>query len=136
MPTEPRRVLPPADGPTGFFWTMGRDGSLRFLRCTACTYFIHPPAPYCPRCGSRDASPHPVSGRATLYSFTVNHQAWDGDGRPYVIGIVEFPEQPGLRLTTNVVGVSPDDVHIGMPLEVTFERHEPIHLPLFRPAAS
>lgn len=136
MSSSPHRVLPPAEGPTGFFWTMSQDGRLRFLRCEACGYYIHPPTSYCPQCGGREAEPQVVSGLAVLYSFTVNHQPWDGDDRPYVIGVVELAEQAGLRLMTNVVGVAPDDVYIGMPLEVTFEDLAPVHLPLFRPAPS
>jgi uncharacterized OB-fold protein len=126
-------VLPTIEGPAGFFWTSGRDGRLRFLRCDACAYLIHPPAPVCPRCLGREATPHPVSGRATVHSFTVNHQPWDGQGDVYVIGLVEIAEQADVRLTTNLVGVDPDDVRIGMPVEVVFEDHDPVYLPLFRP---
>ncbi len=38
-----------------------------------------------------------------------------------------------MRLTTNLVDVDPDAVHIGMPVEVVFEDHDPVFLPLFRP---
>ena len=77
-----------------------------------------------------------MSGRATVHSFTVNHQPWDGVGDVYVIGLVEIDEQPDVRLTTNIVDVEPDDVRIGMPVEVVFEDHEPVFVPLFRPVAS
>jgi uncharacterized OB-fold protein len=54
--TEPAfRVLPDLDQPSGFFWGAGADGRLRFLRCEACSYLIHPPAPYCPRCQSSES---------------------------------------------------------------------------------
>ena len=130
------RVLPTTEGPTGFFWTSGADGRLRFLQCAACAYFVHPPAPVCPQCLGREVAPAPVSGRATLLTFTVNHHPWDGGEVPYVIGIVELAEQPDLRLTTNVIGVEPDDVRIGMELEVEFEDHDPVFVPLFRPVSS
>lgn len=133
MPDVPNRVLPPVDGPTGFFWTSGRDNGLRILQCALCSYFIHPPTSYCPECGGRDTVPELVSGRATVYSFTVNHQPWDRTDGSYVIGIVELDEQPGLRLMTNLVDVEPDDVRIGMPVEVIFEDHHPVYLPVFRP---
>jgi uncharacterized protein len=128
------RVLPPHDGPSGFFWRSGADGDLRFLRCSSCAYYIHPPTSFCPRCGGRDARPEIVSGRAVVYSFTVNHQPWDGVDDVYVIGIVDIAEQQGLRLMTNIVGVSPEEVYIGMPVEVVFENHAPVYLPFFRPA--
>ena len=129
------RVLPDLEQPSGFFWASGADGKLRFLRCAECAYLIHPPAPYCPRCQSRDNAPTVVSGRGTVHSFTVNHQPWDGVGDTYVIGLVAIDEQPDVRLTTNIVDVDPDDVRIGMPVEVVFEDRAPVFLPLFRPAS-
>lgn len=135
MSKTANRVLPLSDGQAGFFWTSGADGTLRFLRCMTCAYFIHPPASYCPQCGGRDAAPERVCGRGSVYSFTINHQPWDGGLDPYVIGIVEMAEQPGLRLMTNIVGAVPEEVYIGMPVEVVFEDHDPVFLPLFQPVA-
>jgi len=131
------RVLPRIDEDNEFFWTSGREGVLRFLGCDECGYLIHPPGPVCPKCWSRQVSPHPVSGRATLYSFTVNHQNWaPGTEEPYVIGIVVPVEQNDIRLTTNVIGIDPGAVEIGMELEVVFEDRDPVFLPLFRPVAA
>jgi uncharacterized OB-fold protein len=45
-------------------------------------------------------------------------------------------EQAGLRLMTNIVDVAPDDMRMGMRVEVLFEDHTPIYLPVFRPVAS
>jgi uncharacterized protein len=129
------RVLPTLDEPSAFFWTSGADGVLRFLRCSDCAYLIHPPAPFCPKCHSRDAAPAAVSGRGTVYSFTVNHQPWDGAGDVYVIGLIAIDEQPDVRLTTNVVGIDPDAVRVGLAVEVLFEDHAPVFVPLFRPIA-
>ena len=100
----PFRILPRLDDRNRGFWTSGADGELRFLRCEDCGYYNHPPTPLCPRCHSKRQSYATVSGRATLHTFTVNHQPWmPGPELPYVIAIVEFPEQEGLRLTTNLV---------------------------------
>ena len=129
------RVLPALDDSNRFFWTSGEDGQLRFLRCQGCGYFLHPPLPRCPECGSRDIAPEAVSGRGEVFSVTVNHQSWDGSTEPYAIAVVAFPEQVGLRLTTNVVGCAPDDVHIGMPVQVAFEQRDDIWFPLFAPVA-
>ena len=71
-----------------------------------------------------------------MYSFTVNHQPWDGTRNPYVIAVVEIDEQPGLRLMTNLVGVATEDVRIGMPVKVVFENHDDVYLPLFEPVTS
>ena len=136
IPGSVPRVLPTLDEPSAFFWTSGADGSLRFLRCSGCGYFLHPPTPVCPRCHSRDLAPTAVSGRATVHSFTVNHQPWDGVGDTYVIALVTLAEQDDLRLTTNLVGIEPGGVRIGMPVEVVFEDHDPVYLPLFRPVTT
>ena len=136
MADAPFRVQPVLDDTNRWFWTSGEDGRLRFLRCQGCGYWLHPPLPRCPRCGGRDLAPEAISGRAELYTYTVNHQSWDGSTEPYAIALVTFPElgQDELRLTTNVVGCSLDELRIGMPLEVTFERHDLVFFPLFEPA--
>jgi uncharacterized protein len=133
MNDQPFRVLPVVDDENRFFWTSGEDGRLRFLRCQDCGYYLHPPSPRCPECGSRTLAPEPVSGRATVFSYTINHQPWDGDPEPWAIVLVTFPEQEGLRLTTNVVGCPPDAVHIGMPVRVTFDHYDDVWLPMFEP---
>ena len=136
-PAAAPRPLPDVTTETAFFWTSGGDGVLRLLRCGACGLYVHPPSSRCPRCLSADLAPEAVSGRATLFSYTINHQPWaPGAPVPYVVGLVELVEQPGLRMTTNIVDCAPEDLRIGMALEVTFERQEDVWLPLYRPAQS
>jgi uncharacterized protein len=131
---QPFRVLPRVDDTNRHFWTGGEAGELRFLRCGSCGYWLHPAGPVCPRCLSTDLAPAPASGRGSVHTFTINHQPWyPGLDPPYVVAIVELPEQPGLRLTTNVVGCEPDAVHIGMAVRVTFAQYDDVWLPLFEP---
>ena len=134
MSDTPFRVLPRLDDETGFFWTSGKDGRLRILRCDACRYLVHPPAPVCPQCYGRALSPGALSGRATVATFTVNHHPWDGSTEPWVVALVELDEQPDVRLMTNIVGIDPEEVAIGMPVQVVFEDHDPVFVPLFEPA--
>lgn len=130
------RLLPQVGADTEFFWTSGSDGKLRFLRCQHCGYYVHPPSPRCPKCLTAEVQPEVVSGRATVFSYTVNHQQWVPGSEPYVVGLVELEEQDDLRLTTNIVGCDPDDVVIGMPVEVTFRPVDDVWLPQFLPARS
>ncbi len=133
MTEQPFRVLPAIDDTNEFFWTSGADGCLRFLRCQACGYFLHPPGPRCPECASTDLAPEVVSGRGQIHSFTVNHQSWDGGTDPYAIVLVAFDEQDGLRLTSNLIGVDLDldAIEIGSAVQVVFEERDGIHFPLF-----
>ena len=115
-----------------FFWTSGADGVLRFLGCDTCGRLHHPPAPRCPYCRSSDVTPTPVSGRGTIATYTINHQPFlPGFEPPYAIAIVEIDEDPTIRLTTNLVGIGDDEVHIGMRVEVCFERNGEWYVPLF-----
>jgi uncharacterized OB-fold protein len=134
---RPFRLLPRIDDTNRHFWTGGEQGELRFLRCQRCGWWIHPPSPICPQCFSKDVAPDVVSGDAVVHTFTVNHQPWiPGFDPPYVVAIVELPEQDGLRLTTNIVGCEPEEVTIGMPVHVVFEQYEDVWLPLFRPVGA
>jgi uncharacterized protein len=133
---RPFRVLPRIGDDNRHFWTGGADGELRFLRCQTCRTWIHPPSPVCPSCLGRELAVEAVSGRAEVASFTVNHQPWyPGLDPPYVVAIVELPEQAGLRLMTNVVNCAVDDVRIGMPVQVVFEEYDDVWLPMFEPVS-
>lgn len=70
----------------------------------------------------------------TVEAFTINYQAWvPGLPVPYVIAIVELDEQAGLRLTSNIVDAPIDSIAIGQRVQVRFEAHEDVWLPLFTP---
>jgi uncharacterized OB-fold protein len=130
------RVLPRLDPDNEFFWTSGKDGVLRFLRCGSCRQFVHPPVPRCPFCLADDLAPEAVSGGGTVHSFTVNYQEWIPGSDPYVIGLVAIDEQPDVRLMTNLVDCEPDEQLIGTPVEVLFEQNDDVYLPLFRRTGS
>lgn len=131
------RILPALTGDSGWFWTAGAHGRLLIARCQDCARHIHPPMPVCAACLSRAVRPEPVSGRATVVSFTVNHEAWlPGLAVPYVVAYVELVEQAGLWLMTNIVDCPVEAVHIGMPVRVRFLRRDDVWLPLFVPDAA
>jgi uncharacterized OB-fold protein len=135
MAAPPFRLLPAVGPDNAHFWQGGADDELRFLRCTACRTYVHPPAPICPECLGRELDAEAVSGRGRVHTYTINHHPWvPGFDPPYVVAIVALEEQPGLRLTTNIVGCAPEDVHIDMPVRVVFEaRDDGIFIPLFTP---
>jgi acetyl-CoA acetyltransferase/uncharacterized OB-fold protein len=128
------RPLPQLTPANEWFWTSGSDGVLRVQGCQDCNALVHPPVPICPACRSRAWEPRAVSGRATVVGFTVNHHQWLPDLEPpYVIANVALEEDPTVRLTTNITGCEPDEVHIGQRVAVRFESHEDVWLPLFEP---
>jgi uncharacterized OB-fold protein len=130
----PSRALPLLDKDNTPFWTGGARGDLLIHRCGDCSYYVHPPVNFCPRCEGRSVSPQPVSGRGTIETFTVVHKQWvPGLQVPYVLALVAIAEQDDVRLATNIVNCSPEDVRFGMPVRVLFENREDVWVPLFEP---
>jgi uncharacterized OB-fold protein len=133
--SQPWRPTPKLDDENRFFWTSGADGKLRFLHCDACDYYIHPPAPVCPKCLAAEVAPKAVSGRASVRSVTINHQPFvPGVATPFAIAVVNIAEQDDVNLTTNILDAAPEAVTIGMPVQVTFEQRGDVYVPLFKPA--
>ena len=128
------RPLPELTPETEWFWRSGGDGTLRIQGCDDCGALVHPPVPICPRCRSRARSHVAVSGRATVVGVTVNAHPWvPGFEPPYAIANVALEEDPSVRLTTNVVGCDPVEVHVGQRVAVRFEHCEDVWVPLFEP---
>jgi uncharacterized OB-fold protein len=118
---------------TEFFWESGADGTLRLLRCQSCAYFVHPPSPRCPRCGSSNVAPEQVSGRGVVYSFSIAVQAFIPGLDPYCVGMIEIAEQDDVRIIGPIVGCTAEEVAIGLPVTVAFlKRSEKVWMPYFR----
>ena len=128
------RLLPELTETNEFFWKSGEDGKLRFQRCSSCGELRHPPSAVCPYCRSTEWAPAEVSGRGVVAGITFNEQMWiPSFPPPYLIAIVAIEEDDRIRLTTNLVNVAPDDVFVGMKVQVTFEHDDDIWIPLFEP---
>ncbi len=134
MTDAPFRVLPRVTETNEHFWRGGEHGKLQVLRCEGCATYVHPPSPRCPTCLGDALGVSSLSGRATVLTFTFNHQPWvPSPDHPYPIAIVEVEEQEGLRLMTNLVNLENEDVAIGLPVQVVFEQHDDVWFPLFEP---
>jgi uncharacterized OB-fold protein len=131
------RPLPLADEASAGFWNAAKEGRLSIQRCTACRRWNHAPSLACPGCGSLDLAYEDVSGKGTLFSWTIIKEApapGFRDRLPLIVGIIELAEQPHLLLAANLLNVAPDALTLGMPLEVVFETvTEDCTLPQFQP---
>ena len=91
---------------------------------------------FCPQCESRTVEAEPVSGRGSVYSFTINHQPWvPGLPDRFVLALVALAEQDDVLIPTNIVNCPPESVSMGMPVKVLFEQHEEVFVPFFEPEA-
>jgi uncharacterized OB-fold protein len=133
----PRPPMPVPDENTQFFWDAAARHELWIQQCQSCRKFIHYPKTICRFCQSRELAGTPVSGRATLYSWTIAEQPFHPfwvDRVPYTLATVELVEQPGLMFLTQIVDCPEDELEAGMPVEVVFEELSPeLTVPFFRP---
>ncbi len=121
---------------TAEYWKAAKEHRFIIQKCQSCDQHQFYPRGVCSHCLSSDLEWIEASGDATIYSCTVNHRAPHPgfQGRtPFVLAIVELSEGP--RMMTNIVGIDPESVKIGMPVTVCFEDiNEEVTLPMFKPA--
>jgi uncharacterized OB-fold protein len=136
IPTSFPSFVPIRSADTDFYWR-GDGQALRMLTCNACGKITHPPGPICGYCRSRDVAPKAVSGRGTLYAWTVNVQAFVPDLPPYCPAMVTLDEQDDVKITTQLVGVANEQIQAGMDVEILFvDGTDGVKLPFFRPVSS
>jgi uncharacterized OB-fold protein len=119
---EPLPPLPTPSIETEAFWAAVQERRLTVPKCDACGALTFPPTVACPSCGSDTFTWTPVSGRGTVYSFTVYHRVYHPafkDKVPYVVGVVALEEGP--RIISNIVGIPASNVTCDMPVKVVFE---------------
>jgi uncharacterized OB-fold protein len=118
------------------FFDAAKRHELVVQRCTQCGTYRFPVREICSSCLSRDATWERVSGAGEVFSYNIMHQVYHpgfaGDV-PYAVVVVKLRE--GAKMTSNLVGVAPHDVRIGMPVKVVFEDiTDEVTLPKFAPA--
>jgi len=86
--------------------------------CDKCGAKIFPPRDVCPECEAPAKTPFVFSGRGEVYSYSTVFHAPQGFRQfaPYTVALVKLEEGP--MLTAQLTDVAPDDVSIGMPVEM------------------
>lgn len=133
-----RKPVPIPTPETQFFWDKCKEHELWLQRCDSCNQPFFYPRFHCPQCLSAEVSWFKASGRATLWTYMINHRPIPGfeEDTPYAIAVVKLEEGP--KMMTNIVGIenTPANLVLDMPLEVVFEdATEEIAIPKFKPAA-
>lgn len=115
-------------------WHAMRDRKLLLQRCASCGTHRHPPGPRCAACGSPESEWIDVSTEAAeLYSYTVGYGKL-GDSWPerYVIALILFPKFGGIRLVTNLMGVEPEAIAVGMKLKLDWRPYRNSNVHIFK----
>jgi uncharacterized OB-fold protein/acyl dehydratase len=133
-PRKPTRPRPPLGHDNTWWWDGIKRGELLIQRCTDCGVLRHPPRPMCGRCQSTRWDAVASKGRGRVYSYVVlHHPQFPGFEFPVVAALIELAE--GTRIVSNIVGIDPAEVQIGMPVQLSIEAvDDEMRLPLFRRA--
>lgn len=114
------KPLPQLDNVNAEYWKAACDGRLLIQECTRCGHRQWYPRALCTKCAA-EVRWLETAGRGTVHTYTVIRQqgipAFKAE-LPYVITMVELDEGP--LVFGAMVGVDPDAVSIGMPVEVYF----------------
>ena len=106
------------------FWDYCARHELRFQRCVGCGRFRLPPMPACPHCRSLEHEWVRAPETGEVFSFTVVYHAAVPEiaaALPYNIAIVAFPECDGVRLVSNVMDASAEEMRIGMRVRLAWD---------------
>ncbi|MBI1817387.1 MAG: Zn-ribbon domain-containing OB-fold protein [Deltaproteobacteria bacterium] len=129
--TKPIPVITPEMRP---FYDAAKRHELVVQHCSGCGAHRFPARGICSHCLSPESSWVKVSGEGEVFSFNVMHQIYHpgfATEVPYAVVVVKLAE--GAKITSNLVGVKPHDITIGMPVRVMFEDIiEHVTLPKFR----
>lgn len=108
------------DPATEPFWLEAKAHRLTCAKCGDCGHCWLPPSPYCGVCQSQNITWPTLAGTGTVFSFAICHRSPfpDVPDFTYVPVVVDLDGAPGARLVSNLIGVDPDAVHIGMKLTV------------------
>lgn len=130
---DPAAILPAVNADTEYYWAGAVEGELRIQRCGRCGLLRHPPGPMCPECNDTKRTYLVACGYGEVYSYVVHHHpAVPGKDLPLVIALVELDE--GVRMLGELHGVPPEEVHIGLSVEVSFQPvNDEVALPCWRP---
>ncbi len=132
---RPKRPRPNTNADNAWFWEGCREHELRVQTFSDGTS-VYPPMVRNPKTGEMpvEAQWKVASGRGTLYSYAVPHYphvpAFD---YPILVGLVELEE--GVRMVSNIVACTREQLEVGMPLEVCWlQADDDVVLPQFQPA--
>lgn len=129
------KPVPTLRGEERIYFEEARKHRLVFQRCDACGKAVFYLRTVCPFCTSEQLSVVAAEGRGEIYSFTTHFRAAlpsFADDVPYTVVLVDLPE--GVRVLADMVECRPEDVRVGMPVEVLFDDvTDELTLPRFRP---
>ena len=132
------KPLPQPDPVTQPYWDSLKAHEMQIQRCNDTGKFFFYPRGISPYTLSDNISWEKVSGKGTLYAYTIvqnQRQPGFAEEVPYIVAMIDLEEGP--RMMTNLIDIepTPETVKIGMAVEIVYDDvTDEITLPKFRPA--
>lgn len=128
-----RRLMTEPSAISAEFWKAAAEHRLVVPRCNTTGKCFFPPERCVPGTSSTDWNYVESSGCGTVYTFSVVYRPVSPEfDAPYILAVVDLAE--GWNMLSNVIDCAPEDMRVGMPVEVTFLDVDGGSLPVFRPA--
>jgi acyl dehydratase/uncharacterized OB-fold protein len=105
------------------FWQGLNEGEVRIQQCNQCEGWVFFPRRHCSHCLAHDLEWRPVSGRGTLYSYTLTRIPTlpeFADELPQMLAVVELEQ--GVRINSTLVGLEEDEIKVGMALKAVLDQ--------------
>jgi len=133
-PAAPTRVQSPRGHDNKWWWEGADQGKCLIQRCKSCNTLRHPPRPMCGECQSVEWDSIESTMEGEVFSFVEMHYPkFPGYPYPLLCAVISLKE--GTRIVSNLMGVKPEDVYIGMKVQGKVEQvDEKTSLPQFYPA--
>lgn len=122
---DSNKLLPNIDEEIEPFWNGLKEHKFLMMRCKKCGTWYWPAA-YCRFCQNEPFMSNmewaESSGRGKIFAFNIHYRAFHPSFQndiPYVFALVETKEGP--LFGSMVVGCRPEEVKVGLPVQVVFE---------------
>lgn len=115
-------IRPEIEHDSELYWQSLREHQAKLQKCNKCARFRFPPSASCYYCGALGGEWTAISGKGTVYTWTVVHHPVDprlARDVPFVIALVELEEGP--RVAGRLLRCDPKQINIGMPVKVRYD---------------
>jgi uncharacterized protein len=121
------------------FWAGTKRHEFSLKKCRQCGAFVWFTQSMCHVCQSMEFDWAKSSGKGKVYTYNIVYRSFTPGFTekdvPYINVLVDLDE--GARMLSNLSDCKPEDVKIGMPVEIYFDDVTPeVTLPKFKPVKS
>jgi len=116
------KPLPIATKTSQPFWQALTESKVKMQQCGDCNEWVFYPRPNCSHCLSDNLVWQEISGKGTLYSYTIARVPTLPelmDELPQKMAVVQFEQGP--RINTTLYGLQENEIEIGMALQPCFD---------------